>query len=217
MPDPDRPTGGASGGGSAAAVAAPNTAKEATMPRLTDTHLVILSAAARRDDGAILPLPDSLSLNKGAAVSMLKGLIRKGLIEERPAAAGDAVWREGACGERIGLAITDAGLAAIGVEPDEKSGGREAGPQTKPETSGKPPARPPSATKLRRGTKQALLIDLLKRKTGATIGELVEATGWQAHSVRGAISGTLRKKFGLDVTSEKVEGRGRVYRIAGAG
>ena len=60
-----------------------------------------------------------------------------------------------------------------------------------------------------------MLIDLLKRKEGATIGEVTDVTGWQAHSVRGAISGMLKKKLGLHVTSEKVEGRGRVYRIAG--
>ncbi len=66
----------------------------------------------------------------------------------------------------------------------------------------------------KQGTKQALLIDLLKRKNGATIDELVGATGWQAHSVRGAISGALKKKLGLAVLSEKVEGRGRTYRIA---
>ncbi len=48
---------------------------------------------------------------------------------------------------------------------------------------------------------------------GATIEEIVEATGWQAHSVRGAISGALKKKLGLAVTSEKVQARGRVYRI----
>ena len=65
------------------------------------------------------------------------------------------------------------------------------------------------------GTKQATLIDLLKRKTGATIADLVKATGWQPHSVRGAISGTLKKKLGLTVTSERIEKRGRVYRIAG--
>ena len=63
-------------------------------------------------------------------------------------------------------------------------------------------------------TKQKLVINLLRRKTGATVEEIVDATGWQAHSVRGAISGTLKKKLGLDVTSEKVDGRGRVYRIA---
>ena len=63
-------------------------------------------------------------------------------------------------------------------------------------------------------SKQALLIDLLRRKEGATIAEAVKATGWQPHSIRGAISGTLKRKLGLAVTSDKVEQRGRVYRIA---
>ncbi len=67
---------------------------------------------------------------------------------------------------------------------------------------------------LRPGSKQALLVDLLRRKGGATIAEVVKATGWQPHSVRGAISGALKKKLGLAVASDKVEGRGRVYRIA---
>ena len=64
-------------------------------------------------------------------------------------------------------------------------------------------------------TKLARLIALLERKRGATIGDLMEATGWQAHSVRGALSGSLRKKFGHTISSEKVNGRGRVYRIIG--
>ncbi len=66
----------------------------------------------------------------------------------------------------------------------------------------------------RSGTKLVSLISLLSRKDGATIADLMKATGWQAHSVRGAISGTLKKKLGLGIISEKVEGRGRVYRIA---
>ncbi len=67
----------------------------------------------------------------------------------------------------------------------------------------------------RSGTKQAILIELLKRPKGATIAEMATKTGWQAHSVRGAMSGTLKKKLGLAVTSESIEGRGRIYRIAG--
>ncbi len=63
-------------------------------------------------------------------------------------------------------------------------------------------------------TKQAILVDLLSRSNGATLAELVNATGWQRHSVRGAISGTLKKKLGLTVTSEPTDDRGRVYRIA---
>ena len=54
---------------------------------------------------------------------------------------------------------------------------------------------------------------MLRAKDGATIGEIVAATGWQPHTVRGAMSGALKKKLGLEVTSEKVDGRGRVYRL----
>ena len=50
---------------------------------------------------------------------------------------------------------------------------------------------------------------------GASIDEIVKALDWQPHTVRGAIAGALKKKLGLNVTSEKVEGRGRVYRIPG--
>jgi len=65
----------------------------------------------------------------------------------------------------------------------------------------------------RAGTTQAALIAMLRAPDGATIEEITAATGWQSHTVRGAIAGALKKKLGLDVTSEKVEGRGRVYRI----
>jgi predicted ArsR family transcriptional regulator len=66
----------------------------------------------------------------------------------------------------------------------------------------------------RAGSKQAKLIELLKRPDGATIDEIGKKFEWLPHTVRGAIAGALKKKLGLDVQSEKVEGRGRVYRIA---
>jgi glycine cleavage system aminomethyltransferase T len=62
-------------------------------------------------------------------------------------------------------------------------------------------------------TKQEQLVALIRRRRGATIDEMTSATGWQAHSVRGAISGTLKKKLGLAVISETVAGRGRIYRL----
>ena len=71
-------------------------------------------------------------------------------------------------------------------------------------------------TSARHGTKQAILIEMLRRPNGATIQQMSAKTGWQAHSVRGAISGALKKKLGLAVTSERVGDRGRVYRIAGS-
>ena len=63
-------------------------------------------------------------------------------------------------------------------------------------------------------SKQARLIEMLRRPEGATIAEVVEALAWQPHTVRGAIAGALKKKLGLNVESEKVDDRGRVYRIA---
>jgi predicted ArsR family transcriptional regulator len=65
----------------------------------------------------------------------------------------------------------------------------------------------------REGSKQSQLITMLRQAKGATIEEIAEALSWQPHTVRGAIAGALKKKLGLDVQSERVEGRGRVYRI----
>ena len=66
----------------------------------------------------------------------------------------------------------------------------------------------------REGSKQAQLIAMLRNAKGAAIDEIAEALSWQPHTVRGAIAGALKKKLGLQVTSEKDEKRGRVYRIA---
>ena len=74
-------------------------------------------------------------------------------------------------------------------------------------------AATPAPRKTRDDTKQAQLIAMLRRREGATIAQIVAATGWQPHTVRGAFAGALKKKLGLTVTSEKVEGT-RVYRIA---
>ena len=65
----------------------------------------------------------------------------------------------------------------------------------------------------RAGSKQARVIGLLQRPEGATIDEIASAMGWQRHTVRGLISGALKKKLGLDVVSEKTD-RGRFYRIS---
>ena len=74
----------------------------------------------------------------------------------------------------------------------------------------------PKAPKLRNGTKQALMIAMLRRPEGATVEQIAEATAWARHTVRGAMAGALKKKLGLEVTSEKVESRGRVYKLPSA-
>lgn len=73
---------------------------------------------------------------------------------------------------------------------------------------------PIDVTPIEPQTKIATLIAMLRREGGASIDEMAEATEWKVHSVRGALSGILKKKLGLEVTSEKVEDRGRVYRTA---
>ena len=65
----------------------------------------------------------------------------------------------------------------------------------------------------KRPSKQDEVIAMLRRPEGATVDEVVSATGWQRHTVRGVFSGTLKKKLGLTLASAKEE-RGRVYRIA---
>ena len=71
----------------------------------------------------------------------------------------------------------------------------------------------PAIAPTERHTKLNTLIAMLRREGGATIGEMAEATAWKVHSVRGAMSGILKKKLGLEIASEKVEDRGRVYRV----
>ena len=201
------------------------------MSKLTDTQLVILSTAARRDDGASLPLPKSLKLQGGAVNHVLKSLLKKGLLNEQPAGRDGAAWRESKDGRRQTLVITAAGRAAIGVAADKQSesqparitprGAKRSAVRRRKASEPKGATAPSSKAKrmaspyaLRPGTKQALLFDLLQRKEGASIAEAVVATGWQPHSLRGAISGALKKKLGHAVNSDKVKGRGRVYRIA---
>ena len=80
-----------------------------------------------------------------------------------------------------------------------------------------PTKKAPKATKkageAREGSKAATVLDLLQRPDGATLAELMKATGWQAHSVRGFLSGTVSKKMGLAVASTKVEDGERTYSI----
>ncbi len=72
-----------------------------------------------------------------------------------------------------------------------------------------------TAAKAPRRTKKDAVLALLRRKTGATIKELAAATGWQAHSVRGFLSGTVKKKLGLTLASEKLNDASRRYYVRG--
>lgn len=190
------------------------------MTNLTDTQLIVLNAAAQRSTLIALPLPPNLK--GGAAHKVVHPLIEKGLLEEIDAdrRLGEPVWRATGDGHGVTLAITEAGLAALGIEADSPPQAGHGGDDAAEASDAAPDFESPPAAakeapprKVRDGTKQAALIDMLRTPDGATIAEIAAASGWQAHTVRGAMAGALKKKLGLDVTSEKVEGRGRVYRL----
>lgn len=199
--------------------------------QLSDTQLVILSTACQRDGARILPITAGL---KGGAVNLvLRSLNTRGLIEAVPAETNDEVWTK-QDGAPVTLRATQAAFEALGVDPPasvaEATGaapvadGKAKSKRTRTGAGIKTRERAPKratrgsqetpSTMPRSGTKQELLIGLLRRPEGASLDEIVVATGWLTHTVRGAIAGALKKRLGLEVDSEKVEGRGRVYRIA---
>ena len=164
------------------------------MPKLTDTQTIVLSHAATRPGNLAMPLPEGL--HGAAAQKAVTAMITRGWLEEVKAnlRRGEPLWRETGDGHGTTLIATEAGLEAIGIEPVVASD-------------------TPKPVAIRAGTKQAQIIALLQRPEGASIAEIVEATGWLAHSARGLISGGLKKKLGLQITSQKEQGRGSVYRI----
>lgn len=175
------------------------------MSKLTVTQTIILSAGAQRQGYVALPLPKGLA---GAAAKMAVGkMIERGWLQEVEATRrlAEPLWRETGDGHGMTLVVTEAGLEAIGIEPPKNSVRRES-------TNPVPPAIAPGVVKKRVGTKQALVKMMLQRPEGATIAELVAATGWQAHTLRGVISGALKARLGLTVTVAEVESRGKAYR-----
>ena len=176
------------------------------MTKLTETQTTILTAGAQRPDNIALPLPKGLA---GAAAKMaVNRMMALGWLLEVDAnlRRGEPLWRETGDGHGTTLVVTDAGLLAVGIEPVVVKTEVEIH-----EDAADAPA--PKVPMLGAGTKQAMLIELLRAPQGATMDDIVAETGWQSHSARGAMSGALGKKLGLVVTSEKELERGRVYRI----
>ena len=190
------------------------------MPKLTDTQTIILSRAATLPDNLAMPLPKGL--HGAAAKKVVTMMIARGWLEEVDAnlRRGEPLWRETGDGHGTTLVATEAGLAAIGIEPvvattmnnlRKSKLALASAPQDAAEASADPAT--PKPVVIRAGTKQAKIIALLQRSEGASISEIVEVTGWAAHSARGMISGGLKKKLGFEVSTTSDELRGRVYHI----
>jgi hypothetical protein len=157
---------------------------------LPPTQATVLKSAAARPDGNIEPLPPTL--RGGARAKVIEGLINKGLA----VCAGDS------------LLITDAGYAAVGQKA-LKPKGVSSTDITNLKDAGNTDA---PCRAIRPGTKLAKIIECLRQPSGATIAQMMLGTGWQAHTIRGAISGVIKKKLGLNVVSAKGPEGERVYR-----
>ena len=158
-----------------------------TLLKLSPAQSLLLRTAARRADGRVIP-PDTL--RGGARAKVLTALLQRGWIE--PADGGHV--------------LTDAGYAAIGQQ-------RPAPPDDAQLVDTIGDLQLLEGVPVRPGTKLAALVVALRRQQGATSLQLMLVTGWQSHTVRGAISGMLRKKLGLNVVLAHNDSGERVYRV----
>ena len=196
---------------------------QSTTAKLSDTQLVILSAAAHRANGALLPFAQGLTI-KGAALSKaIETLSRRKLVAERRIGADEAAWRRDEDGHPLGLFITTSGLLALGVDDAEKNGPSQASASIS-RLRRKAVARPrrraqkksPASSRRRAlaQTKQDLVVQMLRRQSGVSIEDVIAKTKWQPHSVRGFFSGVVRKKLKIPLVSDVGKDGIRRYHIA---
>ena len=182
-----------------------NTATTAKPVTLNDNQIAILTHAIDHTGGTVEWFPDNIK--GGARKKVIEGLFTRAMII-------------GSNGDWI---VTDVAYAALGrprpeaptpekaVKPARKTA-RKAVKKT-PDAAASGEGEAP-APRTRENSKQAQVIAMLKRPEGATIKQICDATEWQAHTVRGTFAGAFKKKLGLTIASDKVEGGGRIYRLA---
>ncbi len=171
--------------------------------KLTATQTTVLKTAAARPDGNIEPLPTNL--RGGAKTAVIDGLLARDLITKFHYP------------DHVEYYLTDAAYAAVGrkrkvpapVTPEPEIEAAVSAAEAnwaQDHTDSKP--------RTRENSKQAAVIQMLQRPHGTTIRQVMETTGWQAHTVRGTFAGALKKKLGLNIVSTKDATGERVYRIA---
>ena len=190
------------------------------MAKLTDCQLIVLSGAAARDDGIAVV---AAKMSSAAASKVGASLVTRKLVREARSKPGMPVWRRGEDGRPISLIITRAGRDAIGVEEDAPAEAQRPSNERPKEKEALTVEKRPrdrsadkesivdGATSPRAGTKQALVVEMLCAKKGATLNALVEATGWLPHTTRAALTGLRKRGFSIERSRE--DGSNSIYRI----
>ena len=174
-----------------------------TAINLSDTQKQILKHAAKTNGGKLAWFPSTL--RGGARKKVLDALVSRAFI-----VAEEGDWR-----------ITTEGYFASLDKPQHASApdpnivAASAPVISNAEAAQKPTTPvPPRTPRTRENSKQAQVIAMLRRPEGATIQQICETTGWQAHTVRGTFAGSFKKKLGLVIDSSKEAGGERVYHVA---
>lgn len=173
------------------------------MIELTDNQRAIITEASKSKYDDIRELKALAKFAPPVRENIVKGMLKRELL---------TIGKDG------NTFVSDKGYAAIGNPAAEE---HSAQAKVKKKPAAKQPAAPKKAPAIpakdgeEKKSKQQILIDLLTSEDGATLQEMVNATGWQKHSVHGAMAGILKKKLNYIIASEKDEKRGRVYKITG--
>ena len=191
-----------------------------TTIQLTHTQTQVLQYALDHNDGQVVWFPESVK--GGARKKVLDGLFNRALVTTD----GGTHWyvaAEGydALGRPRPTVASIAPLAPLVADLEMEATVAQHEAQWANEAHASAPAAPatdlspdPVKVRTRENSKQATVVQMLKRPEGTTIAQICEATGWQAHTVRGTFAGAFKKKLGLTIESDKVQGGERVYRIA---
>src|SRR5271165_4745405 len=194
--------------------------------KFNDTQLVLLSAASQRDDHCLVP---PTGPKGGQALKVVAKLLQAGLVKEIRAKAGAPIWRrDDETGQTFALKLTAAGAKAIAVDETGSFEGEAGRRLDHPIISVDPKAKPgsdpaaaidrpdsgvaPTPISPRGGTKIAQVIELLQRGDGATLAELIAATGWLPHTMRAALTGLRKRGYAVGIDRAD-KARGSVYRI----
>ena len=193
------------------------------MTLLTPTQRAILDYAVDNTEGRLEWFPPNL--RGGAQAKVLKALHDRQLIT-----FVDPVWYVDAQGyDALGLPRPgsqtlfkpDHEPVETGVDSIEPPGEMVETPALAEPVEAEPTAAPTRksrpASRTRDHSKQAIVIEMLSRPEGATLAQITEATGWLQHTARGFFAGAVKKRLGLNLTSDKPQGGVRVYRIIEGG